>query len=65
MNEDPTNKGSLRYIAPEVFEYNVPAHPGLDIWSLGVILFTILFGKYPFDSQDKKQIPELVMKGKY
>jgi len=48
-NEDSTNIGSLHYMAPEILkeEFTETDTP-IDIWSLGVIMFMLLFNKYPF-----------------
>lgn len=26
--------------------------PAIDVWATGIILYTMLFGKFPFDSND-------------
>jgi len=42
--------GTLAYVAPEIIlrePYNKP----IDIWSLGVLVYFIIFGKFPFDDQ--------------
>lgn len=47
--------GTLGYVAPEILQrksYN----KGVDIWSLGVIMYALLSGYMPFDSKDKKEI---------
>lgn len=42
--------GSIHYMAPEVFvsTYNEK----IDIWSLGVMIYTLLTKRFPFDDQD-------------
>lgn len=40
--------GSPHYVSPEMLSQCM-AGPEADFWSLGCILFTILFGKVPFD----------------
>jgi serine/threonine protein kinase len=47
-----SNCGSLSYLAPEVFLGTSNAGPPLDAWSLGVILFAMLFGRLPFEGPD-------------
>lgn len=47
-----SNCGSLSYLAPEIFRGTSNAGPPLDVWSLGVILFAMLFGRLPFEGSD-------------
>jgi serine/threonine protein kinase len=44
--------GTLTFLAPEAFGEAANAGPPLDVWSLGVILFTMLCGRLPFDDVD-------------
>jgi serine/threonine-protein kinase len=41
--------GTPEYCAPEQFYTQEPAHPGNDVYSLGVVLFQMLTGTLPFD----------------
>ncbi|NXC40288.1 KS6A5 kinase, partial [Penelope pileata] len=43
---------TLHYAAPELFNHN-GYDESCDLWSLGVILYTMLSGQVPFQSQDK------------
>jgi len=46
--------GSYAYAAPEVLKGN-PYNPYIsDIWSLGIIIFTMLYGKLPFDDTNHR-----------
>lgn len=49
LNSLTTLCGSPMYIAPEIIQYQPYDHRA-DLWSLGVILFTILGGYPPFDA---------------
>lgn len=46
--------GTPNYIAPEIIEGKEGHSFEVDIWSTGVILYTYLFGKPPFESKDVK-----------
>ncbi|KAL4630406.1 ribosomal protein S6 kinase alpha-5-like [Arapaima gigas] len=43
---------TLQYAAPEILKYN-GYDESCDLWSLGVILYTMLSGQVPFQSQEK------------
>ncbi|CAD7964227.1 unnamed protein product [Amoebophrya sp. A25] len=46
--------GTPNYIAPEILEGKNGHSYEVDIWSLGVILYTMLIGKPPFETSDVK-----------
>jgi polo-like kinase 1 len=46
--------GTPNYIAPEILEAKQGHSYEVDIWSLGVILYTMLIGKPPFETSDVK-----------
>jgi polo-like kinase 1 len=46
--------GTPNYIAPEILEGKEGHSFEVDIWSTGVILYTLLIGKPPFESKDVK-----------
>lgn len=39
--------------------------PKVDIWSSGVILFTLMCGYLPFEDNDTSKLYEKILKGKY
>ena len=46
--------GTPNYIAPEILEGKNGHSFEVDVWSTGVILYTLLIGKPPFESKDVK-----------
>src|ERR1700712_2292040 len=54
-------RGTPYYIAPEVIKghYN----NGADLWSVGVVMFVMLFGYPPFSADTDDGIFELILKG--
>jgi serine/threonine-protein kinase ULK/ATG1 len=47
-------KGTPLYMAPEMIQEEAVADPKIDMWSLGVIVYRMLYNKYPFLVQNKK-----------
>jgi len=46
--------GTPNYIAPEILDDKIGHSYPVDIWSLGVIIYTLLIGKPPFETADVK-----------
>lgn len=42
--------GTPNYIAPEILRHNGHSFQ-VDVWSMGIILYTILFGRPPFETE--------------
>ena len=69
LNNDKDRKhtscGTLHYMAPEAI---IPPEKGycyeVDIWSIGVIMYHLLTGKYPFNGE-KKELGNIILKGEY
>ncbi|KCZ80117.1 PLK protein kinase [Anncaliia algerae PRA339] len=58
--------GTPNYIAPEVLFDKVNGHSfEVDIWSYGVILYTLLIGVPPFQKKEVKEIYKMIQKNSY
>ena len=46
--------GTLPYMAPEVFmqQYGQKC----DIWSIGVVIYRLITGKFPYNGKSKKEV---------
>jgi calcium-dependent protein kinase len=60
---DDKIKGSLYYMAPEVF--GKKSDEKCDIWSCGVVLYLLVTGKYPFNGKDQKEIIRNIKEGRF
>ena len=57
--------GTPNYIAPEILEGKKGHSFEVDIWSTGVIMFTLLYGKPPFESKDVKSTYRNILANAY
>lgn len=57
-------RGSPAYVSPEMLQSKMYSGQCADIWSLGVVLFVMLCGTYPFVDRDPRQLFEKIMHAK-
>ena len=57
--------GTPNYIAPEILEGKNGHSFEVDIWSTGVILYTLLVGKPPFEAKDVKSTYKRIVANQY
>jgi len=58
--------GSPNYAAPELLSKNCRyVGPEVDVWSCGVVLFTLLCNKLPFDADSCPELFKLIKRGQY
>ena len=56
--------GTPQYVAPEMLDRK-PYGKEVDMWSIGVILYILLSGMIPFDSNCNKDLYNKIKKGEY
>jgi len=54
--------GSPSYVAPEILK-KLPYDHKCDIWSAGIVMFTLLFGVLPYHSDNQAKKYEIIKKG--
>ena len=52
------NAGSIKYMAPELLQGDNASDPKIDIWSLGILMYSMIIGEYPFDGESRDKIKE-------
>eukprot|EP00761_Pharyngomonas_kirbyi_P014910 gb/GECH01014941.1/.p1 GENE.gb/GECH01014941.1/~~gb/GECH01014941.1/.p1 ORF type:complete len:654 (+),score=134.41 gb/GECH01014941.1/:1-1962(+) len=57
--------GTPNYIAPEIISGKNGHSYEVDIWSIGVILYTLLFGKPPFETDNVKTTYRMIKTNQY
>ena len=56
------DSGTLKYMAPEVLSgEHTNACPGNDVWSMGVLTYKLLTGRYPFNAMDIEGIKKRIL----
>ena len=67
-NRDERKKtmcGTPNYIAPEILDGKSGHSFEVDVWSTGVIIYTLLVGKPPFESKDVKSTYKMILSNNY
>lgn len=57
--------GTPNYLAPEILEGKDGHSFEVDIWSTGVVMYTLLVGKPPFESKDMKATYKRILANSY
>lgn len=54
-----TKTGTVAFSAPEIFTQNVYDEK-VDIWSAGIVLYMMLSGKQPYESENINELVHLI-----
>uniref|UniRef100_T1IV06 Protein kinase domain-containing protein n=1 Tax=Strigamia maritima TaxID=126957 RepID=T1IV06_STRMM len=57
--------GSPLYASPEIVKGNPYYGPEVDCWSLGVLLYTLVYGAMPFDGSNFRRLVKQISEGDY
>ncbi|XP_077875649.1 sperm motility kinase-like [Ictidomys tridecemlineatus] len=57
--------GTLLYVPPEIICHQEYEGPPADIWSLGVVLYSMLTGIWPFEASTDSKLKKLIRLGRY
>ncbi|EEY61898.1 protein kinase, putative [Phytophthora infestans T30-4] len=64
-NEMSGMNGTPHYMAPEMFHKHGYYGWAIDLWSLGVVTYVLLFGQFPFDARFMSQVEDKIVKGEF
>ncbi|KJH48301.1 kinase domain protein [Dictyocaulus viviparus] len=57
--------GSPLYASPEIINGTPYRGPEVDCWSLGILLYTLVYGSMPFDGRDFNRMVRQIKRGAY
>ncbi len=57
--------GTPSYMAPEIVAKRDYCGPPADVWALGIVLFTMLVGRFPFKGATEKELFRCISRGLY
>ena len=61
-NKEETNAGTIRYMPPELHRgESTLADTTMDIWTIGVMTWLLLFGAYPFQGKSSSEIRKSII----
>jgi MAP/microtubule affinity-regulating kinase len=53
--------GTPSYMPPEIIQKKDYVGPCADIWSIGILLFTMLCGSFPFRGKNSNHMPNIIL----
>lgn len=61
-DSEKSNAGTIRYMPPELLsgDSNM-ADPSIDVWAIGIMMFMLLTGEYPFKGETSQEIKKAII----
>ena len=57
--------GTFKYCPPELLSAeSFYADPAFDVWSIGILLFKLVFGCFPFEGENWKETKQKIIEAK-
>jgi serine/threonine protein kinase len=63
MCSDSEKAGTIKYAAPELLRSGIYNTEKADVWSLGILLFVMATGSFPYYASDDELVRSLVLRG--
>lgn len=61
MASEKVDAGTLAYMAPETLEkVAASTSPAIDVWALGVMYYTMVYGTLPFYSTSERELSKMI-----
>jgi serine/threonine protein kinase len=61
--DDDQKSGTLMYAAPELFQPGCYLTQKADIWALGIVLYTMATGRFPYSGTNDRQVMRQILQG--
>ncbi len=63
---DKNDAATLKYMTPEmILNRQSTASPAMDVWAIGIMLFCMIFNKFPFSGASKDEIKQKITGTQY
>ena len=57
VGDEKVDAGTYAYMAPECFDKaGAKSSPSIDVWAIGVMFYTMIYGTLPFMGKDEKEL---------
>lgn len=58
--KDKVDAGSIAYMPPECFKSGTETSPAIDVWAIGVMFYSLLYGNLPFYGETEEEFIEKI-----